>query len=144
MPIRGTKGFFIWLRGNMPRVYADVKKEFRDSAQLSGFGLSTDPVVASTEAPATRTFAQTIQDIAAMAAQTYLTKKQIDAQGQILTVQLQRAQQGLAPLDINPAQYGLQPSIGVGVTADTKEMLMYGALGIGGLWLLSTFMGRRR
>lgn len=140
----GTKGFFIWLKSAMPRVYQDVKREFADSAQLSGLGLSADPIATATQAPPSSTLVQTIKDIANVAAQAYLTREQARAQQQILTMNLTRAQQGLAPLNIDPAQYGLQPSVGVGLTGDTKNWLMYGAFGVGMLWLLSMATGKRR
>lgn len=142
--VKGTKGFFIWLRSALPRVYDEVRKEFKDSAQLNGIGLSSDPVTAATEAPASSTLVKTISEIANIAAQTYLTREQIQAQNRILNINLQRAQQGLSMLDINPAQYGLQPSVGVGLTGDTKQLLMFGGLGIGALWLLSMATGKRR
>jgi hypothetical protein len=140
---KGTKGFFIWLRANMPRVYQDVRKEFRDTARLSGIGLA-DPVATATEAPPSSTLVQTIKDIANIAAQGYLTREQIKAQQQILNLNLQRAQQNLPMLNIDPAQYGLQPSVGVGLTDDTKQLLLYGGIGIGALWLLSMVTGKRR
>lgn len=151
---KGTKGFFLWLRAKLPRVYDEVKREFKDSAQLNGIGASNfmyqspglpqDPIAVSTEAPASSTLAKTISDIANIAAQAYLTREQAQAQNRILNINLQRAQQGLAPLDINPASYGLQPSVGVGLTSDTKELLMYGGIGVGLLWLLSMATGKRR
>lgn len=134
----GTKGFFVWLRRSMPRVYADVKREFTDNAQLSGLGLSSDPVAMSSEAPPSSTLVQTIKDIANVAAQAYLTREQMQAQERILNMQLTRAQQGLPLLNIDPVQMGVpQPSVGVGVTGDTKEFLMWGAVGLGALWLIS-------
>ncbi len=144
MSAKGTKGLFIWMQRRLPRVYSEVRKEFRDSAQLNGLGLSSDPLASATEAPASSTLVKTIADIANIAAQTYLTREQIQAQNKILNLNLQRAQQGLSMLDINPAQYGLQPSVGVGLTGDTKTLLMYGGLGIGALWLLSMATGSRR
>lgn len=135
---KGTKGFFQWLQRAMPRVYSDVKREFADSARLSGFGLSTDPIAMSTEAPPSSTLVQTIKDIANVAAQAYLTREQLQAQQRILNMQLTRVQQGLPLLDIDPTRMGVpQPSVGVGVTSDTKEFLMWGAAGFGLLWLLS-------
>lgn len=142
--VKGTKGFFIWLQRRLPRVYSEVKKEFRDSAQLNGIGLSSDPIATATEAPASSSLVKTISDIANIAAQAYLTKEQIKSQQMILNTNLQRMQQGLSPLDINPAQYGLQPSVGVGLTGDTKQLLMVGAFGVGALWLLSMATGKRR
>lgn len=145
--VRGTKGFFLWLRSAMPRVYEDIKREFKDTAQLSGLGLSADPVNASTTEATSSSLAQTIKEIANVAAQAYLTKEQIQAQNKILSINLQRAQNGQDMLSIDPADYGLQASVGVGLTSDTKQMLMYGALGVGALWLLSMATGgnsRRR
>lgn len=144
MYAKGTKGFFMWTRARLPRVYAEIKREFRDSAQLSGLGLIADPVTASTEQAGSSSLANTIKEIANAAAQIYLTREQAQAQNKILNTNLIRMQQGLAPLDINPAQYGLQPSVGVGVTEDTKQLLMYGAFGVGALWLLSMITGSRR
>lgn len=142
----GQKGFFEWVQKRMPRLYADIRREFGDANQLHGLGLTTpDPVTMATTAPMTQTLSQTITDIANVAAQAYLTKQQIDAQNKILKINLQRAQQGLTPLDLNPATYGLpQPSFGVGLTEDTKKMLMWGALGVGGLWVLGMLKPSRR
>jgi len=145
MAAKGTKGFFIWLRANMPQVYADVKREFSAAKTLSGFGISmSDPVALSTEAPASSTLVQTIKDIANVGAQLYLTRQQAQAQQQILSENLRRAALGQSMLNIDPAQYGLQPSVGVGLTGDTKQLLMYGGFGIGLLWLLSMATGRKR
>lgn len=141
---KGTKGFFMWLRSSMPRVYQDVAREFKDSKQLSGMGLSlTDPISTATEAPPSSTLAQTIKDIANIAAQAYLTREQSQAQQRILNTNLQRAQQGLPMLNINPADYGMQPSVGVGLTGDTKQLLIYGGAGVGLLWLLSMATKRK-
>lgn len=52
---------------------------------------------------------------------------------QIAAVNVKRAQSGLAPL--NAGLYG--PQVGVGMNADTQRMMIYGALGIGALLLLS-------
>lgn len=142
MNAKGTKGFFIWLQRNMPRTYKDVQRELRTAGQLSGFG-ATDLIAQSSEVPITKSLAQTIQDIATIAAQGYLTKKQIDAQQDILKMQLLRAQQGLPMEDINLAQYGLQPSVGVGVTPETKQLLIWGAVGLGAVYLFGQ-MGRSR
>lgn len=141
---RGTKGFLRWTQANLPRTYRGVKKELQSSAKLSGLGV-IDPLATASDQPMSSSLAQTLKELAQVAAQTYLTKEQIQAQNKIMNIQLQRAQAGLAPLNIDPATYGLpSPSIGVGLTGDTKQLLIYGGLGVGALWLLSTFMGTRR
>src|SRR5262245_10743657 len=114
----GQKGFFLWLRQAMPRVYTSLSQELADANQLHGLGITPpDPVAMRTSEPVSRPLSQTVVDIANVLAQGYLTKKQIDAQNKILNVQLDRAKQGLAPLDIDPATYGIpQPSFAVGMT----------------------------
>lgn len=48
-----------------------------------------------------------------------------DAQRQLLKVQIQRASQGLPPL--NTSQYGVGANVNVGVSSDTQRMLLIGA-----------------
>lgn len=140
----GTKGFLVWLQRALPKTYRVVKKDLQQSAQLSGIGL-IEPTQTANETPMSSSLATTLKELAQVAAQTYLTKEQIDAQQKILNIQLQRAQQGLAPLAIDPTTYGLpSPSIGVGLTGDTQKTLLYIAGGFGVLLLFKTLMGGRR
>lgn len=60
-----------------------------------------------------------------------------DYQRRLLNVQLERAQQGLPPLDA--AQYGV--GVNVGLSADTQKILIIGGLALAGLIV---FMGSRR
>jgi hypothetical protein len=141
---RGTKGVLEFMRRALPRTYAVVKKELQTGAQLQGLAL-TEPSQTASEQPPTSSLANTIKEIAQVAAQAYLTKEQIDAQNRILNIQLQRAQNGQPLLAIDPQEYGLpSPSVGVGLTADTKQLLMIGGGIAAALFLFSTFMGRRR
>lgn len=142
----GTKGFLQWVQTRLPRLYSDIKREFQDANQLAGLGLGlVDPTSMATTAPTSSSLSQTFMDIAQVAAQTYLTKTQIDAQKKILNMNLDRAKQGLTPLDINPANYGLPgPSVGVGMTEDTKKFLMFGGLGLAALFLVSQLKPSRR
>lgn len=141
---RGTKGFLEFVQRAMPRTYHMMKRELKQGAQLQGLALS-DPTQAASEQPMSSSLANTLKEIAQVAAQTYLTKEQIDAQNRILNIQLQRAQQGLPLLAIDPQQYGLpSPSIGVGLTGDTKKLFMIGGGVAAFLLLLNIFSGRRR
>ena len=56
-----------------------------------------------------------------------------DAQRRLLNIQMQRAAAGQPPLD--SSQYGLGVSVGLG--GDTQKLLMFGALGIAALFLLT-------
>lgn len=141
---KGTKGFLLFVKKAFPTTYRVMRQQLQTGARLSGLGI-TDPTKTASEAPMSKSLADTLRDIAQVAAQTYLTKKQIDAQNRILNVQLQRAQSGQELLPIDPATYGLpSPSIGVGLTGDTKQTLLWIGGGVAALWVLSMFMGRRR
>lgn len=140
----GMKGFLLWLKSAQPRVYNEYTR--RMHAQLAGFGDTTseigDPAVLATAAPAPASWVTNIRDILLGASQVYLAKTQLDTQKKVLDMQLQRAQQGLAPLDINPATYGLQPTVGVGVSNDTKQLLIWGGVGLAAVYLLPKLFGR--
>lgn len=140
---RGTKGFFEWMQQALPRTYAGVKQEL-SAAQGAAVGLrgvgfvAVEPVKTATEAPVTSSLANTIRDIATVVGQAYLSREQIKAQQNILNLQLQRAQQGLPPLPIDPSTYGLpQPTVGIALDDSTKKLLMYG----GGALALALLFG---
>lgn len=60
-------------------------------------------------------------------------------QQQLLQVQVDRAKQGLPPLNTNQYAAG----VNVGVSQDTQKMLMYGLIGVGALVIFSTMAKRR-
>ena len=126
----GTKGFFQWMARAMPQTYAGVKKELSTSRGLQGLG-DVDPLATATTAAPSSTLVDTIKDIANVVAQGYLTSQQIKSQQQILNVQLDRAQRGLPPLALDPQTYGLpQPSFGVSLDSGTKQILIFGGIGL--------------
>lgn len=132
---RGIKGFFAWLRAKQPHIYGRVIPQFGEGA-LGDLGLSA-PEVLATEKPVGSNVIDTIKDIVLGVSTAYLTAEQMRAQRKILDMQLKRAQAGLAPLDINPADYGASgPSVQVGVTSDTKQLLIYGGLVAIAAWVL--------
>lgn len=142
----GIKGYLLWLKTRQPYIYKRITRDL-SPVSLAGLGLlsAVDPAAGAPTTMAAPTTADRIKELAMLAAQTYLTKAQIDAQRKIMDVQLTRAQQGLAPLDIDPVQYGLPaPSVNVGMSPETKKWLTYGGIGAGLLWLLSMATGRRR
>jgi hypothetical protein len=57
-------------------------------------------------------------------------------QKQLLDVQVQRARAGQPPLNVS----NYAPGINVGVNQDTQKLLVYAALGLGALFVFSTFM----
>lgn len=133
-----------WINTSLPHVGATVQQ----IKTLKGYGASAlgddlFSVDAAANAPGpTPTFTDALTKIANIAGQVYLTKNQIDAQKQILNVQLQRAQLGLAPLDIDVTKYGLPaPQVNVGLSSDTTKTLLIVAGIAGGLYFLTN---RRR
>lgn len=142
----GLKGFFAWLQVNQPKVHDAALERLVASENLSGLGL-TDPnaqaVVAATTstAPASPSLADKIKDIVFGVSQAYLTAQQLNAQKKVLDMQLARAKQGLPPLEIDMQQYGLTgPAVQVGMSPETRNLLIYGAVGLAAVYLL----GRRR
>lgn len=140
---RGTKGLLAWMKKALPRTYTGLVRELNSSARVAGLG-DVNPLQTASEAPTSKSLVDTIKDIANVVGQAYLTREQMQAQQQILNVQLQRAQQGLPPLAIDPQTYGLpQPSIGVSLDSGTKTTLLWIAGGLGVALLLGLIGGGR-
>lgn len=138
----GAAGFLDWLRVKWPRMYQEVKHKIPKG--MSGFGETTSTTAASTTGTSP-TWMQTVQNIVTAAGQAWLTKEQVEAQQKILKMQLDRAANGLAPLDIDPRDYGIGgPSVSVGFAPGTQKMLIYGGLGLAALLFLPRLLGSRR
>jgi hypothetical protein len=132
----GQRGFLLWLKANQPRLYGALTKQLRTG--LSGLGLAvpSDIATSAPASPASSSWVDSIKDVVMTAAQTYLTKQQVDAQKKVLDIQLQRAQQGLPPLNLDLAQYGLTPTANVGLAPDTMRLVMWGGLALAAVYLL--------
>lgn len=148
-PIRttGAQGFLDWLKAYQPYLFKAVKDKLPKQA-LSGLGIDalTNDTSAASSTGASPSWLDTIKNLVTAAGTAYLTKSQVDAQKDILDMQLTRARQGLSPLAIDPTTFGLPgPSVNVGLSSDTSKLLMYGGLAAAALLLFSTFMkhGRR-
>lgn len=70
------------------------------------------------------------QQLATGFAQYKLAQQQLDTSKQITALQLQRAQAGLPPLQIDPNTMGV-PSVSVGLSSDTQALIRYGLIGVG-------------
>lgn len=146
----GARGYLKWLKISQPRIYRGILPKLQgpklQATSISGLGDTTaDPTATASTAPAPQSWIDNIKQLVTGAAQIYLTKEQLDQQKKITDMQLSRAQQGLPPLNINPAQYGLTPTVSVGMTEETKNMLLIGGLGLGAFLLLPHLLsGSRR
>jgi hypothetical protein len=152
----GQKGFLLWVKLNQPKLYDAYRATLKKNMQtLKGLGddgspdptappdSAPDPATSAPPAPASSSWADATKNILLSASQVYLAKTQIDNQSKLLDTQLARARAGLPPLNIDPASYGLQPTIGVGLSSSTQKLVMYGLIGIGALLLLNTVMKHR-
>ena len=137
-PKRGYPGFFRWLRATQPGIYESAIRQMK-AQNLSGLGFAL-PGTASGESSvqsAQPSFLDKLNSVLATASQAYLSVEQLKAQKKLLNTQLQRASQGLAPLDIDPAAYGITgPQVAVGMSAQTKTFLIYGGIALGAVYLL--------
>jgi hypothetical protein len=104
---------------------------------------STDPAASAPAAPTTSGLSDIFSKLATAVGGFMLTKQQLDTQNKIVAVQLDRAQKGLPPININTLQAGLpQPTVRVGLAADTGKMVMYALLGLGAVFLLPQLLKR--
>jgi hypothetical protein len=82
-------------------------------------------------------FSQLVQGFA----QYKLAQSQLDTQKQITALQLARAQQGLPPLNIDPSTLGV-PSVSVGLSPATQQIITYGLFAGLGLIALNMILKR--
>lgn len=142
----GTRGFLQWLQVNQPAIYRKARPAIAKQAgsALAGLGL-TDPTATASETPAPKSWTDSLKDIVLAASQAYLSTQQIKTQQKVVDLQLQRAQAGMAPLDIDLQRIGLQPpQVQVGVAGDTMKWVLLGVVGLGGLYVLGKVLGGRR
>jgi hypothetical protein len=87
----------------------------------------------ATDVPWYQSLASSLQSLAT----GYLTVQQ---QQQLDALNVERAKQGLAPIDT--AQY--QTGVNVGVSSSTQNTILIVVGVLGAAWVLSSMMGRRR
>lgn len=141
---RGMRGFFAWLHATQPGIARAVAVKLRAPATLSGLGITAPSEVTSTEKPVAPSVVDKVKDILLGVSSAYLSYEQLQAQKKVMDVQLQRAQAGLPPLAIDMEQYGLTgPQVSVGLSPQTKTLLIYGGIGLAAVYLLPKVIGKR-
>lgn len=102
-------------------------------------GYEADPVysVAQASGPS---WLDSINSLAGKIGSLVGTVTAADAQRQLIDLNLERAKRGLAPISAS----AVAPQMNVGIAPDVKNLLVYGALGIGGAMLVSRFLKSRR
>jgi hypothetical protein len=105
----------------------------------------SDPASSAAASPTSSSQAGIFSQLASAVSGFLLTQNQLQTQNKIVNVQLQRAQQGLPPLNINTLQAGLpNPTVNIGLSSQTSQLVMYALLGVGALFVLpQLFKGAR-
>lgn len=125
----GKQGFLLWLKATQPKVYQQVAAHLQGG--LQGFG---DVAADASTGAASSSWTDTLKSLVNTYAQVYLTKSQLDLQKKATNLQLQRAAQGLAPLDIDTSSF--TPKAQVGLDSGTSNLVKYGMIGAAVLGLL--------
>lgn len=129
----GVRGLVDWIKIRQPYLYRRIGNSLERLARRPLGDDATPPA----------TWSETLKNLVAVAGQALLSKSQLDAQKKILDLQLARAKAGLAPLDIDPATFGIAgPSVTVGISPDTKKLLMIGGVIAVAAFLLPKALGR--
>lgn len=166
--VTGPKGYLIWLAQNQPERYAKVRERLKQHlpkdlgaymrGTLGGLGLETqvqlqeigvdqsliaDPVIAAAPQGASSSWADSLSNIVAALGVGYATVKKANTQAKLDSIQLDRVRQGLPPVPIDPTSLGLSTAtVGVGLTGNTQKIVMWGGLGVLGVWLLTSLIRR--
>lgn len=119
----------------------DATTDALGSDALANFtvGVSSDPTIANAStSSASPSWLSSIGSAVTAATQAYLGLQQSKDAQTLFDTNLQRAQQGLAPLNANPTAYGIMaPSVNVGLSPGVQSLLMYGGIGLGLILLLN-------
>lgn len=80
-----------------------------------------------------------------LAPQMFMGYTQISMQKQIAKVNLERLKQGLPPLSAAQTEaYSPRPGVSVGLSPATRNLLMYGGLGLGAILLFGIMTKKKR
>jgi hypothetical protein len=119
--------FLSWLQVNKPDVYGLMKimrKDLITTGPLSGLGDSTDP-------NSVTDWAAGVTNFLTQVAPAVL---QFKSQQSLINANLERAKQGLPPLDAS----SVTPGVNIGISPQTQQLLMWagiGALALGGAYI---------
>lgn len=145
-PTRGSRA--LTFTGRQRRMgmgaLGDATTDALGSDALSSFTVDTsspasDPTIANAStSSASPSWLSSIGTAVSAATQAYLGIQQSKDAQTLFNTNLQRAQQGLQPLNANPSAYGITaPQVNVGLSSSTTTLLMYGGIGLGVILLLN-------
>lgn len=135
--------FMQWMEENFPETYGAALIEATDRTNaVNAFGLGahavTKPIAAPPQKSWWNNFTTAIGDVGGK----FLQYK---SQQKVLRLQLQRAKQGLPPLDMSRLApvIKVQPELSPEMVDDVKKYMVPAAIGLGAV-LLIVLMGRRK
>lgn len=136
----GWPGFFGWLASTHPQLYNRVRVMDPNFVSATETIHNTGSAVLAGDDPANQQGSVSrFIEVATQAASAILPLVQ---QQKVLKLQLQRASQGLPPLDVG-AYVDPNQGVQVGLNTGTQRTLLYLGGGIAGAFLLSRLFGRR-
>ena len=140
-PAVAYRSFIDWLKQRQPDVYAGVAYTRPDLVSPEMI-FESGGFLGDVEESAESTFdAQSVFDKSIDALQKLLPSYyQYSAQKQLIDLNIERAKQGMAPVDSG----SLAPTVKVGVSSDIQRMLTFGLVGAFGLAALSIFTRNKR
>lgn len=112
----------------------------------SGVSTSINDAVTSaapTDSSSSSSWLSNISSLISAAGTAVLTADQISTANKVTNLQISQAQAGKAP--INLSAYGLSttPGVNLGLSSSTQNLLMWGGVGLLGVWLLTSLTKRR-
>jgi|SRR5882724_96011 len=113
-----------------------------DADTLSTPNFAIDTSDAANAGPSSSGIMGSVSNILNGVLQAGLTLNSLSTAKQVTQLQLQRAQAGLPPLNIDMSRMGV-PAVNVGLSASTSQLFMYGGLALLGVLLLGGLSGRR-
>lgn len=122
----------------------DATTDALGSDALSAFTVMPDTsstVDNASTSSASPSWLSSIGTAVSAAVQGYLGVQQANDAQTLFNTNLQRAQQGLSPLNANPSAYGItSPQVNVGLSSSVQTMLIYGGLGLGAILVLNSVL----
>jgi hypothetical protein len=140
----GWPGFVGWLATVHPKLYDTVRVTQPGIVASIESNRSNGSVLSGDEAgvPGAATSASALQTLAQTVVQAGATILPLIQQQKVLKLQLERAKQGLPPLDVG-AYIDPNQGVNVGLTPATQKTLLWLGGGVVGAYLLTRLLGRR-
>lgn len=138
----GLPGFVGWLAATHPALYNRVAVSVPNQLNaIESMGASGSHLMGDAPTTAPSVSGTALQQFVSTVAQAGAAVLPLIQQQKVLKLQLQRAQQGLPPLDVG-AYIDPNAGLNVGINPATQKVLLWLGGGVVGAWLLTRLMKR--